>query len=297
LDFKAGLENLAVFFAQFSPEFDHLIPPSLPVYTKPRQQSADMTMQHLSDALMKKRRYRRLNYVKKCYRSCSEFIRRNDKNRIIIYRRDTDPERIGQLLADPDGLVDAGIRLKDGNSATVTRIKHPEGDWIIKRYNVKNVWHGLKRCLRASRAWISWGNAHRLSISGIATPQAIAVIEKRIGPLRWGAYYVCDYVSGPDAAEYFKEWPQNGHADNPVAWNFVHLFNILHKIGIFHGDCKATNFLIKDQQPWVIDLDAMKEFPSRQQYLRHYQTDRQRFLCNWPEQSYLQYWFEKHLPK
>ena len=294
---ESSLDNLALFFAQLTPDFDHLIEPALTEYARRRQLDLTGKLEYLIELLAEKRKQRRHKYIKKSYRTCSEFIRCDSKRRVAVYRRDAEPARIQQLLSDPDALIAAGTLLKDGNSATVAKIHHPEGDWVIKRYNIKNIWHGLKRCLRPSRAWVSWGNAHRLSISGIATPQAIAVIEKRLGPLRWGAYYVCKYIDAPDAAEYFQNMTSVQNTKNTTAKNFITLFGILHSAGIYHGDCKATNFLINNQQPWVIDLDAMREFHSQQSFLRHYHIDRKRFLRNWQEQLELQEWFDDHLPK
>ncbi len=294
---EPSLDNLALFFAQLTPNFDYLIEPALTEYAQQRQLDITKLLNPLTVLLVKKRKQRRHKYIKKSYRNCSEFIRLNSKRQIAIYRRDANPERIQQLLADPDTLMAAGKMLKDGNSATVAQISHPNGDWVIKRYNIKNFWHGLRRCLRPSRAWVSWGNAHRLSISGIATPQAIAVIEKRFGPLRLGAYYVCEHIAAPDAAEYFQNVTSAKNTKDTTAQNFITLFEILHRAGIYHGDCKATNFLINNQQPWVIDLDAMREFRSRQNFLRHYRIDRERFLRNWQEQLELQEWFDNHLLK
>lgn len=293
LSLKKSLDNLALFFAQLPPEFDYLIESALVEYTQQRQLDLTKVLNPLNILLEEKRKHRRHKYIKKSYRTCSEFIRHNSKQRVAIYRRDADPERIQQLLADPDALMATGGILKDGNSATVTQIHHPLGDWVIKRYNIKNFLHGLKRCLRPSRAWVSWGNAQRLSISGIATPQAIAVIEKRLGSLRLGAYYICEHIPAPDAAEYF----QDQKVDNTAAQKFITLFKILRYTGIYHGDCKATNFLINNQQPWVIDLDAMREFRSPQKFLRHYSIDRKRFLQNWQGQLELRKWFDDHLPK
>jgi len=179
----------------------------------------------------------------------------------------------------------------------VATINHPQGNWVIKRYNIKNFWHGLRRCLKPSRAWVSWGNAHRLTISGIATPKAIAVIEKRFGPLRWGAYYVCEHIDAPDAAKDLYNTTPELIATNITIQNFIDMFATWHYSGICHGDCKATNFLISNQQPWVIDLDVMREFKSRQSFLRHYRIDRKRFLHNWLGQPALLQWFDDHLQK
>ena len=294
LKLKDSLTNLALFFAQIPPNFDHLIEAALTKYSKTRQLKADLLHTSLMSLLFKVRRTRRLNYVKKSYRSCSEFVRQNTIHQVAIYRRDADPERIHQLLANPDALIAQGETLKNGNSATVARIFHPQENWVIKRYNIKNIWHALKRCLRPSRAWVSWGNTQRLNISNIATPQAIAVIEKRFGPLRLTSYYVCKHVDAPDATEYFSAQPTS---NMETAQQFVTLFSLLKQLGIYHGDCKGTNFLIRDGQPWVIDLDSMREFCRHRHFLRAYPIDRKRFLRNWNNQPQRQQWFDEHLPR
>ncbi len=297
LSHEPSLGNLALFFAQLTPTFDHLIEPALTEYARQRHLDLTELLNPLIDLLDIKRKQRRHKYIKKSYRTCSEFIRRDSKRQVAIYRRDANSERIQQLLSDPDSLITAGKILKDGNSATVTQIHHQQGDWVIKRYNIKNFWHGLKRCLRPSRAWVSWGNSHRLTISGIATPRAIAVIEKRLGPLRWGAYYVCEHIDAPDATDMLSQQPTKESTNSKTARQFVLLFSLLHSIGIHHGDCKATNFLVHKNQPYVIDLDAMREFRYLRTFLRHYKIDRERFLTNWKAQPQLQKWFNQKLPK
>lgn len=296
LNIEKSLANLALFFAQLAPRFDNLFEPALREYASQRQFDLTTLHQSLLKKLAHERQQRRHKYIKKSYRSCSEFVRQNSFRRVAIYRRDADPDRIQQLLANPDKLITKGEILKDGNSATVARISHPDGDWVIKRYNIKNILHGLKRCLRPSRAWTSWGNTQRLNISGMATPQAFAMIENRIGPFRLGAYYICDHVIAPDALEYFQSIPQEQSIECVASRNFISLFKRLHQLGIHHGDCKATNFLVQENQPCVIDLDAMREFSSRKRFLRAYQVDRERFLRNWQAMPELQHWFDERLP-
>ncbi|MCK4501601.1 MAG: hypothetical protein KAU22_01110, partial [Desulfuromonadales bacterium] len=297
LSLENSLDNLALFFAQLPPQFDYLIESALSEYAQQRQLDLTKLLNPLVVLLANKRKQRRHKYIKKSYRTCSEFIRKDSKHQVAIYRRDADPERIEQLLSDPDALIAAGNILKDGNSATVAQSHHPQGDWVIKRYNIKNFWHGLRRCLRPSRAWVSWGNAHRLTISGIATPQAIAVIEKRFGLLRRQAYFICENIDAPSATDIFGQQPSEQNINSKTAKNFVSLFALLHNIGIHHGDCKATNFLVHKSQPYVIDLDAMREFRLLRTFLRHYKIDRKRFLANWKAQPPLQTWFNQQLPK
>ena len=65
------------------------------------------------------------------------------------------------LLDDPDTYIKTGTILKDGNSATVAKITIDSQTLVIKRYNIKNLRHALRRCLRPSRTMVSWTNAHR----------------------------------------------------------------------------------------------------------------------------------------
>lgn len=288
--------NLALFLAQLAPHHDHLFGQALSYYAScPQVPSADWSSL-LNQELPLARTKRRHAYVKKSYRNCSEFVREKTRSQLLIYRRDIAPELLQQLQQDPDTLIKDGTRLKDGNSATVAKIELADQCWVIKRYNIKSVWHALKRCWRPTRASVSWGNAHRLKISNIDTPKAVAMIEKRFGPLRFTGYYVCEFVAGPSVAEYYTSNQLDSEQKQQTAAKLVELFRLFFRLGIYHGDCKATNFLIRQSTPWVIDLDAMREFHSRGVFFRHFIRDRQRFLRNWPSTSDLYRWLDQRLP-
>jgi tRNA A-37 threonylcarbamoyl transferase component Bud32 len=297
LNLKASSRNLALLFAQLPPTFDSLIEPTSQHYAKCRSISHSKLMVLLEADLPKVRRRRRCKYVKKSYRTCSEFIRSNGIGQIAISRRDAQGEALSHLLDDPDVFMRNGKVLKDGNTTTIVRVQVGDCDWVIKRYNIKGFWHVLSRCCRSTRAWLSWGNAHRLKISGISTPRAVAMIEKRIGPLRSTGYYISDFVDGPRAEVFFKDDTVNAATKDQAARGFVLLFELFQKLGIHHGDCKAANFLPNEKTPWVLDLDAMHECCSKARFKRLFLEDRQRFLLNWRSQPELLRWFDEHLPK
>ncbi|EAT16141.1 hypothetical protein HTZ97_13885 [Desulfuromonas acetoxidans] len=293
---ERSADNLALFQAQIAPHFDHLFSSVVQHYMGQRQFPAQWQHQ-FNQQVVRQRQKRRLKYVAKSFRSCSEFFRSRHNNLEMIQRRDASAAFIDQFKAHPDQIVASGTLLKDGNSATVVRLTTPDGDWVIKRYNIKNLWHGLKRCLRRTRASVSWGNAHRLKISGISTPSAIAMAEKRFGPLRLTGYYVCDFVEGEDVAAYFADGNEPSESQLDTANRLVELFRIFLQLGIVHGDCKATNFLVTDQGIAVIDLDAMWEPKSHNRFNKLYRRDRNRFLRNWKTDSALYRWFDRHLPQ
>jgi len=295
LDLKSSSRNLSLFFAQLPPKYDSLMEATALHYAQQRNMAGPQLLGQLQLDLPKTRLRRSHKYVKKCYRTCSEFVQSERAGQISISRRDAQGGTLSRLLDDPDAFMRNGTILKAGNSSTVVRVQVDDCDWVIKRYNIKNPWHALSRCFRPTRAWISWGNAHLLKISGIATPRAIAMIEKRIGPLRSTGYYVCDFVAGTNAEAFFQDDAQDATAKERVAENFVQLFSLFHQLNICHGDCKATNFLVKDNEPWVLDLDAMQECSSPVRFQKLFQVDRERFLRNWQDQPELQKWFDEQL--
>ena len=212
-----------------------------------------------------------------------------------MFRRDLQGDALTRLLDDPEAFMQPGEFLKDGISSTVVRVRGEGYDWVVKRYNIKGFRHAIRRCVRSTRAWTSWRNSHRLKISGITTPRAVAVIEKRIGPLRSTGYYVCDFVDAPRAKEVFQSNKVSDSEKKLLAEKFVHLFTLFHQLRIHHGDCKAQNFLFKDHQLWVLDLDAMQECSTAAGFERLFRIDRSRFLLNWMAQPELQQWFDEHL--
>jgi hypothetical protein len=78
--------------------------------------------------------------------------------------------------------------IKAGNTATVARLYVDGEAFVVKRYNIKSWQHAMGRMWRPTRAQRAWQNAHRLRMLGIATFKPIALIERRLGPMRRDAY-------------------------------------------------------------------------------------------------------------
>lgn len=189
-----------------------------------------------------------------------------------------------QSLASLDQyLADAQRNIKNGNTCTIAKALLAAQPVVVKRYNIKNFWHGLNRAFRASRAAKSWANAHRLLISNIATAKPLALFEERYGGLRGRAYYLSAYVDAPDVKQFFASAAAGDK--EMAARNVAALFYKLYLLRYSHGDCKATNIKMVDLSPVLIDLDAMQVnfggMFSSWRFERKHIKDLQRFMKNW----------------
>jgi tRNA A-37 threonylcarbamoyl transferase component Bud32 len=175
------------------------------------------------------------------------------------------------FAADPDALMAAGQVLKAGNSATVVRSRIDGRSVVIKRYNLKHPSHRLRRMLNTrSRFRRAWREGQRLAFLGIPTARPLALLERRIGPLRGVAHLVLEDLG--DAV--LPQCLAAGKDVRKLAAEAARRFDELRWAGLVHGDTKATNFVLRDGRLHLLDLDALHE--SR----RGFQHSVERFLAN-----------------
>jgi tRNA A-37 threonylcarbamoyl transferase component Bud32 len=269
--------NLALFLAQFEPAWDQRLLALLPAYGAPPPEPGTRAREVL------RARHRRLrDYRRKCLRTCGEFIAERRWDRLVVRRRDFANPGFDTLLAATEAQLAAGEWLKDGNTASVLRIAAAGSTLVVKRYNIKHRRHGLGRALRHSRAWISWRNANMLALLGIPTPQPLALLEHRFGPLRRTTYLISAYSPGVPLQDWLRQQEEAVVPD----WLDRALRDILAALGtarISHGDLKASNFLVEDSDRRVqlIDLDAMRLHRCGRRFRRARHRDLTRFLDNW----------------
>lgn len=226
---------------------------------------------------------RKRRYLQKLFRRSSSiaFTRRFD--RVWACRRDSAGADLHHFLQAPDAVMRSATLLKDGNSATVVRAMLDGREVVIKRYNIKGIGHWLRRFWRPSRAWVSWRNAHLLGLVGIDTPAPVAMLERRLGPLRGRAYYLCENVAAEELLDLAGRQPLSETQLNALR----QLFAGLRAGHLHHGDLKAKNILIDDSRAWLIDLDALREIDSEQKFSHWHGRDVARFLRNWQQPALL----------
>lgn len=270
--------NLALFFAQLTPDWDAHQARLLTCYLQ-AVGSMPVDQQRLLADVQHQRKQRLDDFLRKTLRDCSQFAVHRSFDYFSVVLR-SEQHWLAPLLSDPNSVFSDQPLLKDGGSSTVTRATLDGREVVIKRYNIKGLGHWLKRFWRPSRAWHSWLAGWRLSFLGIATPKPLAMIERRIGPWRREAWLVTEYCPGQNLLDHLGEAGRD-LPDQQTANALQHIFKQLADAQITHGDFKATNLLWHEQQVWLIDLDAMQAHEDDASWRKGWAKDRARFVRNW----------------
>ncbi|MAL93027.1 MAG: serine/threonine protein kinase [Pseudomonas sp.] len=288
------LENLGVFFAQLPAEIEPFIEELLVHYLLANSEHA-LPLEALLKEVHKTRAWRLNDYLKKTVRDCSLFSARIGAFGAQVVRRE-EQAALQSVIDDPNAYIVRGKLLKGGGSATVASIDLDCRALLIKRYNIKNPLHWLKRFWRPSRAWHSWVEGNRLGFLGIATPRLLAVIERRWLWLRGPAWLVTEVLDGPDIIAHWQRYLDATPPEDELR-ALDRLFASLIRERISHGDLKGHNLFWEGGRWSLIDLDAVRQHSSDAAFARAYARDRARFLRNWPADSTLHRLLDARLPQ
>ena len=221
------------------------------------------------------RRHRLAKFMAKTHRECTAFsVREEPHRRIVVARGDDDPHLVN-IVADPDRAMSSGEPLKRGNTAVAVRC----GPLVVKRYNVKDAWHRQRLRGRCTRALKAWRAGHGLWFAGLATPRPRALIEM-CSPQVGGAvaFLVVDHVAG----ERLDLAVDAAGVDSVLSSALARMFGAWRDLRFAHGDTKASNFVVKEGDVYVVDLDAAV-FHRGWRFARAHRRDGLRFLANWPD--------------
>lgn len=289
------LENLGVFFAQLPKSLEPFTEELLVYYLLSNAEHA-LPLEALQKQIEKVRAWRLRDYLIKVGRECTLFAVQRGAFALRAIRREEEAAMV-PVLEQADALLDQGHLYKTGGAASVGKVDVAGRTLVIKRYNIKNFAHWLKRFWRPSRAWHSWREGNRLAFLGIATPKPLSVLEKRFLWLRSRAYLVTEFLPGPDIIERFAPYVESGAAPESELQALDQLFARLIAERISHGDFKGHNLFWQDDRWALIDLDSMCQHGSLGSFAPAYARDRARFMRNWPENSALYQVIDQRLPK
>ena len=289
------LENLGVFFAQLPKALEPFTEELLVHYLLSNGEHG-LPMEALQKQIDKVRVWRLKDFLSKVGRDCSLFSVKDSAFGLRAIRREEEAA-MTPVLAQADQLLDHGHLYKTGGAASVGRVDVAGRPLVIKRYNIKNFAHWLKRFWRPSRAWHSWREGNRLAFLGIATPKPLGLLEQRFFWLRRKAYLVTEFLPGPDIIERFAPYVASGNAPDVELQALDQLFGQLLRERISHGDLKGHNVFWHQDRWALIDLDAMCQHASASSFATAFARDRARFMRNWPVDSALHQVLEQRLPK
>ena len=215
------------------------------------------------------------------FRDGEHLVRHRTWGRFAMYQRALATPGFETFIRDPDSFFYQGRMLKDGDSTTVMAITLDGVTYVVKRYNLRNFWYGIRRLFRPTRAWRCWCSAHMLQTFDVATPAPVLMLERRWGPFRRQAYYVTALVEGPDVLQFVGDEPINSARWQQTLGWFGDLLQTMKAHRFVHGDMKATNFIVTSDALVVLDLDATREVSSKVAFRRQFARDIGRWLTNW----------------
>lgn len=276
------LANLALFFAQFSVYRDPRVRQLMESYNDELDSGdALKDFQHLQ-ALIRSARERRLDkYQSKLFRSTSAFHREYRSDRRMICDRKLISDEFYQFVQKPDLFLEKGVLLKGGNTTTVGLVTVNGTEYVLKRYNIKNPMHGLRRMLRASRASRSWRSGLMLEMLGVTTARPLMMLERRQAwAIRRQSYILYELVKGRTVPEVLSSEDLDEQTRDRVFESFGQFLQVLRRYMISHGDLKASNFIFANDELVLLDLDATTRHASGPAFRRAFRKDLGRFLKN-----------------
>ncbi len=291
-----ALDNLALLIAQLVPAYEAWVPSLVTAYNEGRDGTTALDVAALPRrvALARERRWREI--AGKLLRECSQFAYEDSGYGFQVALRHRFSPALESLLKRPDASFPGPDQaLKNGHTCTLWRTRVDDRDLVVKRYNPKGFFHGLKQRLFQNRAIRSWRNAHRLAFLGIPTAQPLALVVQRRRWWQTTAYFISEHVPGVDARTWFREPARSEEEQGAMAERLVRLLQQLGRHGLGHGDLKASNLLIHHEEVFLIDLDAMRRYSWGWRARRAHWRDIDRFLENWSDRPELQALFRRLL--
>lgn len=301
---KVAIDNFIVLLSKFDVVDMHFWSEQLVERYAKIRGFPSFAIQSIQKKITRHRRQAVKSYAdKKVFRKCTDVDVLSTFSYFLAISRGAD-EKMNKALAAkvldaPDALVEGQqlVRLKSGNTCTVTLAEINGRKLVVKRYNIKSFWHWLGRCWRPSRAAKSWANAHRLSMYGIATAAPVALLERRFGLLRGKAYFLAEYIQAPNVADILQDASISQERKKSVLEAVAKLMYKLMLLQIVHGDLKASNIHIDGKQPVLIDLDSLQEYKRKARFEKNHVRDLKRLLKNWENQPEVRQWLIDALQK
>jgi len=183
-------------------------------------------------------------------------------------------------LTPPDDLVIC----KDGSRSLVGKYNLSDGtECVLKYYHPKNLVKKINYGLRGSRCMRSWIAARAFELLKIptATPMMMHEEKRAAGIILKQSFLACHLAPGIPLHHVTDE-----ASLSEIAPQLKEAFTTMAAYRISHGDLKASNIIVDTKhRVRFIDLDGAAILSARKTWNVLWESDRNRFLRNWPENS------------
>lgn len=191
-------------------------------------------------------------------------IERRSLARVAHFSHSLPADLRDRLWKSPESLMSAGQTMRRTGQRWTVKLTWKSQSYVLKRH--APTWVQAVRQLAApSIAWSTWWFTCQLIDAGVRTPQPLACVENRWGPLRRASYLMYPFVEGRILNTYFGA-PEEKH--NPIIdglWRQLDdLWKCLASLQANLEDPNLNNFVVSSSgQLWVIDLDKSRFHRSR----------------------------------
>jgi len=194
----------------------------------------------------------------------------------ILLRRGY-PPAVVETIVSPDGSICSDEscfgRVASSDKARVfaasLAVDSARYDVYIKEYLFRSVVDFAKHLFRSSRARRAFYASLMLRSNGFDAPKPLALLEKRLGPFRTESVLVTEAVDGAvPLYRHIEDLAKQGQAalrrKRMVIRHFGSLIGRMHAMGIFHGDLRLGNALVRPEDTahrfYLIDNERTRQF-------------------------------------
>ena len=186
--------------------------------------------------------------------SSSSYITGKEEGRRWIAKKPFFNEGLSEVIANPDEFMLKGEEIKFEAGNHVVGLDLPKHSIFIKKFQVKGLFHYLRKFFSPTRAITAWKATHWLNAAGIKTINALAVIETYDSFTTRESYLITLKQSG----ERLDQMKITESLEKLIPNKMGALIKRLSWIGFNHGDAKGSNFFFDKNGLIVSDLDACK---------------------------------------
>ncbi len=184
--------------------------------------------------------------------SSSSYITGKEEGRRWIAKKPFFNEGLSEVIANPDEFMLKGEEVKFEAGNHVVGLDLPKHSIFIKKFQVKGLFHYLRKFFSPTRAITAWKAIHWLNAAGIKTINPIGVIETYDSFTTTESYLITLKQSG----ERLDQMKITENLENLIPSKMRAFIKRLTWISFNHGDAKGSNFFLDKNSLIVSDLDA-----------------------------------------